>query len=109
MCIRDRYKPETTVPIGQPLPGYKLYITDPNRHILPEGIAGELLVAGESLALGYLNREHEQNKAFIWFETPDKGLQRCYCTGDLVTANIDGIIYYPVSYTHLTLPTKRIV
>ena len=92
--IKAGYKPETTVPIGQPLPGYKLYITDTNRHIVPEGIAGELLVAGESLALGYLNREHEQNKAFIWFETPDKGLQRCYCTGDLVTANIDGIIYY---------------
>ena len=92
--IKAGYKPETTVPIGQPLPGYKLYITDANRHIVPEGIAGELLVAGESLALGYLNREHEQNKAFIWFETPDKGLQRCYCTGDLVTANKNGIIFY---------------
>ncbi|NEW81815.1 MAG: amino acid adenylation domain-containing protein [Mariniphaga sp.] len=92
--IKTGYKPETTVPIGQPLPGYKLYISDTNRQIVPEGIAGELLVAGESLALGYLNREQEQNKAFIWFETPDNGLQRCYCTGDLVIASKDGLVYY---------------
>jgi len=92
--IKAGYKPKTTVPIGQPLPGYKLYITDINRHIVPEGIAGELLVAGESLALGYLNRELEQNKAFIWFETPDNGLQRCYCTGDLVSTGKDGLVYY---------------
>ena len=51
-------------------------------------------MAGESLALGYLNREQEQNKAFIWFETPDDGLQRCYCTGDLVIASKDGLVYY---------------
>jgi len=92
--IKAGYKPETTVPIGQPLPGYKLYITDSNRQIVPEGIAGELLVAGDSLALGYLNREPEQNKTFIWFKTPNNGLQRCYCTGDLVAVGKDGLIYY---------------
>ena len=92
--IKTGYESESTVPIGQTLPGYKLYITDNNRHIVPEGIAGELLIAGESLALGYVNRESEQNKAFIWFDTPDEGLQRCYCTGDLVSTNKDGIIYY---------------
>jgi amino acid adenylation domain-containing protein len=92
--IKAGYKSETTVPIGQPLPGYKLYITDTYRHIVPEGIAGELLLAGDSLALGYLNRQTEQNKAFIWLNTPDDGLQRCYCTGDLVSADKDGLIYY---------------
>lgn len=92
--IKVSYQPETTVPIGQPLPGYRIYIADNNRQLVPEGVAGELLVAGDSLALGYLNREPEQNKAFIWFETPDNGLQRCYCTGDLVIAGQNGLIYY---------------
>jgi len=92
--IKYGYIPATTVPIGQPLPGYKLYITDNNRKIVPEGVSGELLVAGDSLALGYLNREPEQSRAFISFLTPDNGLQRCYCTGDLVTAGNDGLIYY---------------
>ncbi|MDO9039782.1 MAG: amino acid adenylation domain-containing protein, partial [Bacteroidota bacterium] len=92
--IKGGYQPETTVPIGQPLPGYRIYIADNNRQLVPEGVAGELLVAGDSLALGYLNREPEQNKAFIWFETPDNGLQRCYCTGDLVIAGQNGLIYY---------------
>ncbi len=92
--IKPGYKPDTSVPIGQPLPGYKIYLTDANRRLVPEGIAGELLVAGDSLALGYLNREPEQKKAFIEFETPDSGIQRCYCTGDLVTFGHDGLIYY---------------
>ncbi len=92
--IKAGYQPETTVPIGQPLPGYRIYIADANRQLVPEGVSGELLVSGDSVALGYLNREAEQNKAFIWFETPDNGLQRCYCTGDLVSAGGNGLIYY---------------
>ncbi|HZL12484.1 MAG TPA: amino acid adenylation domain-containing protein [Prolixibacteraceae bacterium] len=92
--IKAGYQPKTTVPIGQPLPGYQLYVADTNRQLVPEGIAGELLISGDSLALGYLNREPEQNKAFIDFETPDNGLCRCYRTGDLVTAGSDGLIYY---------------
>jgi len=92
--IKLGYLPKTTVPIGQPLPGYRIYITDTYRQPVPEGIAGELLVSGDSVALGYLNREPEQNKAFIWFETPDMGLQRCYCTGDLVIAGQNGLVYY---------------
>lgn len=92
--IKKGYTPDISVPIGRPLPGYQIYITDSNRHLVPEGIAGELLVAGDSLAQGYLNREAEQNKAFIWVETPDKGLLRCYCTGDLVIYGTDGLVYY---------------
>lgn len=92
--IKAGYIPEKTVPIGQPLPGYRLYITNPDRIIAYPGITGELLVTGDSVALGYLNREKEQNKAFIWFDTPDRGLQRCYCTGDLVVADMDGLVYY---------------
>ena len=92
--IKSDYDPAISVPIGQPLPGYKIYITDPDRNIVDQGIAGELLISGDSVADGYLNREHEENKAFILFNTPDSGLQRCYCTGDLVIAGADGLILY---------------
>ena len=92
--IYPGYQPEHTVPIGQPMPGYSIYIVNQNRQLVPEGIQGELLISGDSLAIGYINREPEQSKAFIWSETPDHGLQRCYCTGDLVSVGKDGRILY---------------
>jgi len=92
--ILPGYLPKYSVPIGQPLPGYKIYIVNQNRQIVPEGVQGELLVAGDSLAIGYIKREQEQNKAFIWLETPDLGMQRCYCTGDMVSVGEDGLICY---------------
>ncbi len=92
--IKAGYSPEKSVPIGRPLPGYKIYITDSDKKMVPVGITGELLVGGDSVALGYLNRNLEQEKAFIWFETPEDGMQRCYCTGDLAMAEEDGMILY---------------
>ena len=92
--IKSGYVPERSVPIGQPLPGYKLYISNPDRTAINQSDTGELLVGGESLALGYLNREAEQNKVFIQLDTPDDGIQRCYCTGDQVSVNKDGMLLY---------------
>jgi amino acid adenylation domain-containing protein len=92
--IGPGYQPEHSVPIGQPLPGYKIYITNQNHQLVPEGVPGELLISGDSLATGYINREPEQNKAFIWMQTPDQGLQRCYCTGDLVSVDMNGLVLY---------------
>jgi len=91
--LRD-YTPKTTVPIGRPLVNYHIYITNSMRQLVPEGVKGELLIAGDCLALGYQHREVDENNAFIWIDTPDKGLQRCYCTGDLVLTDQDGLIYY---------------
>lgn len=88
------YSPEGLVPIGRPLPGYKLFITDENQKPVPPGTSGELLISGDSVAIGYLNRKTEEERAFIWIETEEGKLQRCYRTGDMVTANEDGIVFY---------------
>lgn len=88
------YSPEGLVPIGQPLPGYKIFITDTNQKPVPPGTSGELLISGDSVAIGYLNRKTEEERAFIWIETEEGKLQRCYRTGDMVIADEDGLVYY---------------
>ncbi len=88
------YSPEGLVPIGRPLPGYRLYITDSNRELVPPGTSGELIIGGDSVALGYLNRKTEEENAFIRIETEDGKSQRFYRTGDIVKANDDGLVFY---------------
>ncbi|MCX6265965.1 MAG: amino acid adenylation domain-containing protein [Bacteroidetes bacterium] len=80
------------VPIGRPLPGYQIYVVDKQRNILPLEVAGELLIAGNSVSPGYVNGLND--KAFVWINTPEDGPVRCYCTGDRVYSDNDGIVYF---------------
>jgi len=43
-------------PVGVAIPDLGLYVLDGSLNLLPQGVAGELYVAGEGLARGYLNR-----------------------------------------------------
>lgn len=84
---------ENSIPIGSPLPGYKVYITDKEHRVLPKGLQGELLISGNSVADGYLNRAEVDLKAFVTLSVDDCE-ERCYCSGDLVYQGENGMIYY---------------
>ena len=73
--------------IGRPLAGYQLYVVDPNMNLVPQGAAGELIVAGAGVGRGYLNRPDQNAEKFITFMG-----QRAYRTGDLVKWSPDGNI-----------------
>ncbi|WP_414945326.1 amino acid adenylation domain-containing protein [Amycolatopsis sp. cmx-11-32] len=69
------------LPIGRPLPGRRLYVLDVFLRPLPPGIAGDLYIAGEGLAQGYLSRAALTAERFI--ADPFAQGKRMYRTGDV--------------------------
>ncbi|MFJ7209326.1 amino acid adenylation domain-containing protein [Streptomyces sp. NPDC098789] len=71
------------VPIGRPLGGRRAYVVDARDELVPEGVAGELLIGGPELARGYLGRPGLTARAFVPDAFAGDG-GRLYRTGDLV-------------------------
>jgi amino acid adenylation domain-containing protein len=69
-----------TVTVGRPLPGVRVYITDPCGRLQPVGVPGEIAIGGVGVARGYLNRPDEQARRFG--DDPFQAGGRIYRTGD---------------------------
>lgn len=78
-------------PIGVPVGGVRCYVLD-GLDPVPDGEAGELYLAGECVARGYLGDPAGTAAAFV----PDIGApgQRMYRTGDKVRRRPDGVFEY---------------
>ena len=82
--------------IGYPV-GTAFWIVDPMdvERLLPIGAPGELLIAGHTLADGYLNNSRKTTSAFIDVPSWLQGYQgRLYRTGDLVRYESTGEVIY---------------
>ena len=79
------------VPIGRPLANYKVYVRDKFGRQLPALVPGEMLISGEGVSAGYLNRDDLTSKVFIKNEFCDEpGYERAYCSGDVVRLLANG-------------------
>ncbi len=84
----------TVIPIGKPLSNVRLFVTDDNGSLAPEGVTGELCIGGIQLAEGYLNQPELTREKFVRPAFECSGLNRIYRTGDLVRWLPDGNLEY---------------
>jgi non-ribosomal peptide synthetase-like protein len=83
------------VTIGKALDGYDVLLVDDNLNVITEtGKEGEILIGGDSIARGYLNREDLTAKKFIATDRYSGQMKRYYRTGDLAKYNADGDLLF---------------
>lgn len=76
-------------PIGTPLPHVRIRIVDAALHDVDDGAEGELLLGGDCVAAGYINRPDLSTERFI-----ELGGTRWYRSGDRVRRRDDAVLEY---------------
>jgi len=89
----------STVPLGRPIPGTRLYLLDRDGRLAPDGAAGEIYIAGPGVAQGYRNHAELTETTFV----PDPysphpygsdSARAMYRTGDLGRWSAEGDLLF---------------
>ena len=89
----SKYDTESNISnIGKPIPTTTAYIMDKNMKLLPPGVAGELLVGGDGVGRGYLNKNELTAEKFV--PNPYNKHEILYRSGDLVRRLHNGELEY---------------
>jgi amino acid adenylation domain-containing protein len=82
------------VPIGRPLPNLRIYLLDSLLRPVPIGLPGEIHIAGQGVAIGYLHRPRLTAEKFVRDPFSADPASRLYRTGDLGRYLPDGNIAF---------------
>ncbi len=88
--VRTRVRAGAPVTIGRPVEGNRAHVLDGRLSEVRDGEVGELCIAGESVARGYLGRPDLTRERFV----EHARLGRLYRTGDLVRRLASGDLAY---------------
>ena len=80
---------DSFVPYGKPLPNHQIHILYNRFELCPIGVDGEMFIAGDGLAKGYLNSPQQTAESFV-FHPQTK--QRLYRSGDIGCVMESGLI-----------------
>jgi len=81
---------ESGIAIGRPIANTQVYVLNKYRHPVPVGVPGELFIAGDGVARGYLKRPDLTNERFV--ADPFRDGATMYATGDLACYRPDGVL-----------------
>lgn len=83
-----------SIPIGRPIGNTRAYVLNQHQQPVPLGAVGELVIGGDGVALGYLNREQLTAERFVTDTFSAESEARLYRTGDLVRYQPDGNLLF---------------
>ncbi len=83
----------TALPVGVAKPGTTILIRDDTGDVLPAGESGEIVIAGDTVSIGYLHRPDLTEAAFTVVDL-DGVPTPAYRTGDLGHLDADGMLHF---------------
>ena len=83
-------EPQAPATIGRPIANTQAYVLDKQLEPVPIGVVGELYLAGDGLARGYLHRDELTAERFVTGSFGGREAERAYRTGDLARYRPDG-------------------
>ena len=83
-----------TVPLGRPLANMRLYVLDGRGETVPEGVVGEIYIAGAGVSAGYWQNDALTLERFMPDPRGETPAALMYRTGDLARRLADGRLEY---------------